>query len=412
MRNNQRDQSVRHFKRDVPLIALRTLSKSVVHGITDSPPRETMPPNPIDVLPKACQIIKDGIQQQLHWGMQIYVSQKGRAVCEFAMGQNLPGEPLSTDTLMLWLSSGKPLTAVATLQFAEKGKLSLDGPVAQYVPEFAVNGKEQITIRDVLTHQVGLRPVSSGWPQKSWEQIIAKIAAAPFQATWTPGEDAGYDPSRTWFILAEVLQRIDGRTIDRIVREDICEPLGTMDCWMSIPGHIFKAYGDRIGITYSRKNETLHPTQSHEKEVCKSPSPGGSMRGPASSLGRFYEMLLAGGLTRSEERILTPESIAEMIRRQRKGKFDRTFQHIIDFGLGVMVNSNRYGAETVPYGFGRHATKYTFGHGGAQSSIGFADPKHHLVVVAIANGCPGEELHNERFRELNSAIYEDLGLAK
>ena len=90
--------------------------------------------------------------------------------------------------------------------------------------------------------------------------------------------------------------------------------------------------------------------------------------------------------------------------------FDQTFQHKVDWGYGIIVNSNQYGAETVPYGFGRHASENTFGHGGAQSSVGFADPQHQLVVAAVANGCPGEELHNERFRELNSAIYEDLGL--
>ena len=134
------------------------------------------------------------------------------------------------------------------------------------------------------------------------------------------------------------------------------------------------------------------------------------MRGPIRELGRFYEMLLRGGKTVDGRVILQPETIRAMTSRQREEKFDVTFQHMVDFGLGVIINSNRYGADTVPYGFGKYAGENSFGHGGAQSSIGFADPEYNLVVTAVANGLPGEEIHNQRFRELNSAIYEDLGL--
>jgi CubicO group peptidase (beta-lactamase class C family) len=84
---------------------------------------------------------------------------------------------------------------------------------------------------------------------------------------------------------------------------------------------------------------------------------------------------------------------------------------VIDFGLGFIVNSNRYGVETVPYGYGRSAADQAFGHSGAQSSCAFGDPTHKLVVAWSCNGLPGERLHQRRAREINSAIYEDLGLA-
>ncbi len=360
--------------------------------------------------PKTIQLIREGINNNLHLGMQVYVSKDAVALCDIALGFNQPQQPLETDTLMLWLSSGKPITAVSVMQFVERGKLELDQPVCDFVPEFAQSGKEGITVRHLLTHTVGIRPIVSGWPHQSWTEIIDKICQAPLQKDWVPGETAGYDPARSWFILAEVLRRIDGRSIDRIVREQILEPLGMMDCWMAIPSQIYRAYDDRIGITYSLKDHQLSPTRGHEKEVCAQPSPGGSMRGPANQLGLFYEMLLNSGRGRNGVQILKEGSVQQMTSRQRVGIEDRTFQHIVDFGLGLIINSNQYGIETIPYGFGRYAGDSAFGHGGAQSSIGFADPKHHLVVVAIANGCPGEEIHNHRFRELNSAIYEDLGL--
>jgi hypothetical protein len=132
--------------------------------------------------------------------------------------------------------------------------------------------------------------------------------------------------------------------------------------------------------------------------MCAAPSPGSSWRGPAHDLAAFYSYLSA-------------HAPSHMTDRHRLGLYDRTFQHKIDFGLGIIIDSNRYGKETVPYGFGRHCSENTFGHGGAQSSIGFCDADHSVIVAAIANGLPGEAQHNRRFRDLNSAIYEDLGLA-
>ncbi len=371
---------------------------------------DSMPTPPESLLPKTCRLLQEGIDRGLHLGAQVYISRDGNELANFAVGENSAGEPLGRDVLCAWLSSGKPLTAAAVMQFVERGKLRLEDRVAAIIPEFAVKGKQDVTIFHLLTHTGGLRPVVSGWPRKSWEEIIAKITGTSLRMDWEPGETAAYDPGLSWMILAEVLRRIDGRLVDEIVRQDVLEPLGMADCWMAIPKHLHSAYGNRIGILYNIVDEQFQPTRGHELEYCQSPSPGGSMRGPISQLGLFYEMLLRRGATEDGRQILPAESVKAMTSRQREGKFDRTFQHQLDFGLGLMINSNQYGAETVPYGFGRHASPETIGHGGAQSSIAFADPEHQLVVAVAANGCPGEELHNERFRELNSAIYEDLGL--
>lgn len=364
-----------------------------------------------EILPRTCRVIEDGIEKKLHLGAQVYVSLDAEPIADFALGENAPFWPLTSDILTQWMSAGKPLTAAAAMRFVEQGELQLDAPVADVIPEFAEHGKDLISLRSLLTHTAGLKPIASGWPQDSWEDIIARICRSGLKRDRGPGTHIGYDPSRSWFILGEMLRRVDGRDVQWIVREDLLEPLGMMDSWMSLPSHLFDAYGKRIGITYSVVDGAPTPTTSHHKEACTSPSPGGSMRGPIRELGLFYEMLLRGGTTANGTRLLQPETVEQMTTRQRQGQFDVSFQHVVDFGLGLIINSARYGVETVPYGFGRHASDNAFGHGGAQSSIGFADPQHGLVVAAVANGCPGEELHNERFRELNSAIYEDLGLA-
>lgn len=362
-------------------------------------------------LSRTTRLIEAGIDQGLHHGVQAYVSVQSRPVADLAVGWNEPSQALTDEMLMLWMSSGKPVTAAAVMSFVEAGEFDLDRPVADVVPEFGQAGKGDVTLRHILTHTVGLRPIVSGWPHRTWDQIVQRICKAPLQDAWEPGKLAGYDPARTWFILGEMISRITSRPADQYIREEVFESLGMMDSWMAIPPHLHRAYGNRIGIMYSLKDKRLKPTHSHEEEVCSQPSPGGSLRGPVRQLGMFYEMLLRGGATPSGKQFLREETVAGMTRRQREGLFDQTFHHIVDFGLGLIINSNRYGVETVPYGFGRHSSDTAFGHGGAQTSIGFADPEHQLVIVAVANGSPGERAHNARFRDLISAVYEDLGLA-
>ncbi|MGH7178101.1 MAG: serine hydrolase, partial [Tepidisphaeraceae bacterium] len=113
-----------------------------------------------------------------------------------------------------------------------------------------------------------------------------------------------------------------------------------------------------------------------------------------------------------EGELLKPMTVLDLVSPQRVGMFDHTFKHKLDIGLGFILNSIQYGADTVPYGYGRHANPRTFGHSGAQSSCAFCDPDHQLVVAWVCNGMPGDAAHQRRQREINEAIYEDLGLAR
>ena len=133
--------------------------------------------------------------------------------------------------------------------------------------------------------------------------------------------------------------------------------------------------------------------------------PGSGARGPIRELGLFYETLVR----KRGSTILSPQTVEALTARHRVGMYDHTFKHVIDWGLGFIINSNMYGVDSVPYGFGPHASMRTFGHSGNQSSTGFCDPEHGLVVSWVMNGMPGEARHQERARAINAAIYEDLG---
>lgn len=361
-------------------------------------------------LPRTAEVIARGIADGFHLGVQLYVSVDGIPAADLAIGDARPGVPLAPDSLMPWMSSCKPVGAVAVAQLWERGGLQLDDPVSRIIPEFGAHGKALVTIRHLLTHTAGFRFIEPGWRDVSWDQLIAEISSAPLEPGWVPGERAGYHPSSSWYILAEIVRRVDGRPFDRVVREEIFEPLGLLDSWIGVPQERLCAYGDRVSGFYDTQGDLPRPNLSDAEARGLPYRPGGSGRGPVRELGRFYEVLLAGG-NRGGVRILSPQTVEALTAGHRIGMFDETFRHVIDWGLGCIRASNQYGPDTVPYGYGPHCSRRTFGHSGYQSSAAFCDPERRLVVAWAANGTPGEVRHQARAVALNAAVYEDLGLA-
>jgi CubicO group peptidase (beta-lactamase class C family) len=364
------------------------------------------------VLPETSKVIRAGIERGLHTGLQLYVSRDGKSITDTGFGESSPGVTMTEGTIMMWLSAGKPLTAVAILQLVEQGLLDPEGRIVNWIPEFAAGGKAQIRLHHLLTHTGGFRNVETDWPCLSWEQTIARICDAPLEVDWRIGETAGYHTSSSWFILGELIQRVDPqcRSFSQYFRDEICKPLGMPETWNGMSPEFWSANNARIAeMSQLDKGQTeLLPWR--DERHCVTASPGANSRGPARELGRFYECLLAGG-NFDGSRILSEELVELLTTRHREGLYDQTLFHKVDFGLGVIINSNRYGADTVPYGFGTYCSEQTFGHGGSQSSIGFADPAAELVVCYAANRRVGEPRHQKRNCEIASAIYRDLGLA-
>jgi CubicO group peptidase (beta-lactamase class C family) len=364
----------------------------------------------VNELPRTTELLQQQMTAGLHIGAQVYASLRGRVVADFAIGESRPGVEMTPDTIMLWMSATKPVAAVAIAQLWEAAKLSLDDPIARHIPEFAQNGKEAITIRNILTHTAPIRWIETGWPDTPWDQIIAKICVMRMERDWPPGKKAGYSVYATWFLLGEIVRRLDGRDYARYVREEIFAPLGMNNSWVATTPEAYRSYGTRLGIMQKTEGGTVSDLGMDTEAACTNARPSGSGHGPMRELGRFYEMLLAGG-TLQERRIISPQTVEALVARHRAGMYDQTFKHIMDWGLGFVVNSNQYGPNTVPYGYGPYASARTYGHSGYQSSVAFGDPDKGLAAAIVCNGTAGEVQHNLRIRAVLTALYEDLGLA-
>jgi CubicO group peptidase (beta-lactamase class C family) len=411
-----------------------------------------------EALPRTVAALERGVADGLHVGAQVYVSRHGAVVGDFGIGLARPGVPMRPDTVMLWLSCTKPVAAVAAAQLWERGLLDLDDRISRHIPEFGTKGKAAITVRHILTHTAGFRGLLGNWEDRPWDQVIAAVCDARLEPGWMPGRTAGYHVATSWYVLGELVRRLDGRPFERYVREAIFEPVGMRDSWVGMPPARYREYGERIG--WMHRTDGAEPRADNYLDTeagiaqCR---PGSNGHGPARELGRFYEMLLNHGttprlpplppgesrgegegrsavegenlanqspptsaltltLSRGEWRqsgaaIVSPQTVEAITAPHRVGLFDETFKHTMDWALGFIVNSARYGPDTVPYGFGPHASDRAFGHGGAQSSVAFADPEHGLAAAVICNGTPGEAKHQRRIRQVLASVYEDLGLA-
>src|SRR4029079_17904978 len=132
-------------------------------------------------LPHTRTLIEQGISEGFHLGAQLYISIHGKMVADLAFGESRPDVPMVPDTVNLWMSSVKPVGAVAIAQLWERGLLDLDDRVSQFIPAFGMRGKEPITIRHVLTHTGGFRAVADLQWNDPYEDAIAKVCEAPLE---------------------------------------------------------------------------------------------------------------------------------------------------------------------------------------------------------------------------------------
>lgn len=370
-------------------------------------------------LPRTSGVIDEGINQGLHLGAQVYVSLHGRPMGQGAMGEARQEVPMTPEQLITWWSMTKATVAVVVAQLWERDQVGLDDPVALHVPEFGAHGKGGITIRHCLTHTGGFRggdrvKSSQRDPRAWWAEVVAGICDVRPEPRWPPGREAGYHMAAGTTILAEVVRRVDGRPFDRYVRDEVFLPLGMDDCWVGMPASEVARYAGRLGTMHHTAGPSPVPLdQLDTEEWLTRCMPGGNGRGPMRQLARLYEALLHGGATAphpeppggsagNKVRILEVQTVEAITARHRAGMLDKTFRIVCDWGLGLAIDNSA---------MGRHCSRRAYGHGGAQSSIAYADPEFGLVVAIQTNGMPSPDQHYRRFAAISDAVYEDLGLA-
>ncbi|HIE95173.1 MAG TPA: class A beta-lactamase-related serine hydrolase, partial [Acidobacteria bacterium] len=170
-------------------------------------------------------------------GAVVLVGHHGEIVYERAFGARSvdgPVEPMTLDTVFDLASLTKAVaTTTSVMVLLDEGRLRLRDPVVTHIPEFAIHGKERITVAHLLTHVSGLRPdlpleeVFEG----AGVAIARTVAETPEAA---PGERFIYS-DLNFMLLAEIVRRVTGQTVDRFAQARIFEPLGMRDTLFTPP---------------------------------------------------------------------------------------------------------------------------------------------------------------------------------
>ncbi|HVE94799.1 MAG TPA: serine hydrolase domain-containing protein [Acidimicrobiales bacterium] len=358
--------------------------------------------------------LADSAAQGWDIGSQLAVWRDGAPLISHAEGVARPGVAMTDASLIPWFSMTKIVTAVAVGQLWERAALSLDEPVATYIDGFSAGGKAPVTIRHVLTHTGGFRYLAGSEQLYAggldYDALLRAVSAAPLEPGWVPGGRAGYHPATAFHVLGEIVRIVDGRAFDAYASEEVFEPLGMADSWIAMTPERVAAYGERmVQMVDTTGPEPAVLPRLLEPNGWSWVLPSGSGVGPAADLVRLLEALRQGGVLEGQ-RILADTTTSSIVARHREGMADETFGWIIDWGLGLMVNSWHYRDRAAPYGYGDHAGRDAFGHGGMQSSLAFADPAHGLSVVVAFNGMPGEAANHRRTQRVVNALYADLAL--
>jgi CubicO group peptidase (beta-lactamase class C family) len=170
-------------------------------------------------------------------GASLAVYVDGRPVVDLWGGVADPvsGTAWTEDTVALFYSATKGVAATVVNRLAERGELALDAPVAQYWPEFGANGKDRVTVAQLVSHQAGLPvPVEP----LTREELIAGgpvvEALARQEPVWKPGTAHGYHGLTFGWLVGELVRRVTGRSLGTLVAEDIAGPLG-LRLWIGLP---------------------------------------------------------------------------------------------------------------------------------------------------------------------------------
>jgi CubicO group peptidase (beta-lactamase class C family) len=306
---------------------------------------------------------------------------------------DLTGGPgLAPDSLLPVFSSSKGATAVVVALLVQRGQLDLDQRVVGYWPEFGAQGKAEVTVRQLLSHQAGLPGVDGGF---TIEEAMAHTPLAERLAAqrpmWRPGAAFLYHAITIGTLADELVRRIDGRSVGEVLRDEVTGPRG-IDVWLGTPEseeprvvpfdmplpEELMAYLAELDLDAAAPPDAVTAVslpggdiisllaRINDVDFRRSSVPAASMLANARGLAKLYACLRHDV---DGPRVLTDDTIGQMAQPQATG---------IELGTGLEARFGVIFQVPCPprWSFGSYRA---FGHDGAGGSLAFDDPTYDIA---------------------------------
>ena len=358
------------------------------------------------------------IAQQKYDGMALCVAHEGKIVMESYEGfaTRDAGQTLVADNIFSVMSFTKPMTALANFQAIERGDISLTTRVCEVIPEFAANGKQRVTIAQLLSHTGGMPFVLPGLKPEDEGNLNATVAAAcKIAPVNPPGSIVSYSAQVSYDVLGGVVQKLDraGRTYKQIIEQDIFAPLEMRDSSIGAPVGV----GSRR-VPVRARNETEMNMRLAARDArlgSEAELPGGGAFSTLRDIHTFAEMLRNGGRLNGVD-IVSPAMLDLATRNQTGDRPNNTLAAQRELrgwepfpaflGLGFFLR----GTGLFPTPFGQLASPSTFGAIGAGSTVMWIDPQRDLSAVMLSSGLMDQVDSHLRFQRLSDMIHAALAL--
>jgi CubicO group peptidase (beta-lactamase class C family) len=321
--------------------------------------------------------------------------------CQFALARDGRLAAFETvgaagsETRYVIFSATKAFVASAAWLLIADGSLDIERRVADYVPEFATNGKDVVTVEQVMLHTSGFPRAPLGPPD--WADRDRRLAAfARWRLNWEPGTAHEYHPTSAHWVLAELIERVAGRDYRDFVDERVTRALGlpralgippadqhdianlSLCGEPASPDELEAIFGvPELPVTEVTDEALMSANRPDFRSVGV---PGAGGIATAATVALFYQ-----GLLHNPDELWDPDVLADATGRVRN-----TFPDLLALGapanraLGVVVAGDDGHANQ--RGFGHTQSPRTFGHNGAAGQIAWADPESGLSFCYLTNG--------------------------
>jgi CubicO group peptidase (beta-lactamase class C family) len=374
-------------------------------------------------------VLENYVENKQLPGAVVMISRKGKIVHTATVGYRdyETKDPIRENTIFRIASQTKAIVSVGIMTLLEQGKLLLDDPVGNYIPEFntttvavkdgatykVVPANRKITIRDLLTHTAG---IGYGWglAHDQWKkagitgwyfahrkapilETVKAIAHLPQEAQ--PGEKYVYGYNTD--ILGALIEVVAQQPLDVFLQQRVLDPLGMKDTYFYLPPKLT----DRLATVYSPTEKGLNAApvgtgMQAQGEYVKGPrtsfSGGAGYLSTALDYSKFLQMMLNKGVYNGQ-RLLSRKSVELMLENHIGTKFP--WGKGQGFGLGFSIH-------LAPGESGIMGSVGDFGWGGAYHSVYWADPTEELAVVYFTQLIPANDIDDHK--KLRNLVYQAI----